>query len=203
MTILTKSLLALTLTQFVAHAHILDLIHSSQEEPSVEYLEATVVWNTASSFADSGHPVDTVYRRLLDWQPETLRFRDVYAISYAAGNVPTDSIPLWAAPLYNAYIVGSNRFAPTTYWTIGACLLLAIVAPKLKRLLFALRGEAAMKCVFCDSKEIRRVPVGAGLLADIRRALGQRAFRCNTCTAKFFRRWNYEGYPMASRAQAS
>jgi hypothetical protein len=198
MTILTKSLLALALTSFVAQAHILTLNLSSADEPRVDHLEAGVVWNTVSSYEESGHPVDAVFRRALPWQPETLQFHDVYTLSLAPDSAPAESVG--PTPVYDAFVIGSNLFATSTYWIAGLCVAMLAIVPKLKR---ARRGQPKLACVVCDSREIRRVPVGNGMLADLRRAFGQRAFRCNACTAKFFRRWNYEGSPNATRAQVS
>jgi hypothetical protein len=204
-TIVTKSLIALALTSSVSQAHVLDLTSSWPLEPSIEDLGSKVVWNTASSYADNRHAVDAVFRRALPWEPETLEFSEVYRLSSAtAATADSEASPFWPGPVYDAYIAGSNMFAPATYWI--ACIFLGLLAIllKLQRILLGKNnGQQEKTCVFCDSREIRRVPVGQGMLADIRRALGQRAFRCNVCTSKFFRRWDYEGAPTASRARLS
>lgn len=166
----------------------------NSNEGSVQHIEPRVTWNTANSYRKSASSVDSVYQRSLPVELATLRFPDVYARSYTPGATNENNLPPWMQPIDDMLVVACNMFAAPTYWLLAVCgsasLLMAGAHLSHPARVGAASAHAAA-CIFCHSPRIRRAGVGEGMIADTRRVLGQKAFRCEACSRKFYRRWDY------------
>lgn len=170
MVIPTKWLTALTLSVWAAHAHPVSI----DTKPAAASFGPNFDLGKTSVYGAGEHAADAVFRLQL-------------GESYTSAEAPGDAHrPEEQTPFYDWYIVGINMFAPAAYWGWAAGLATLAVLARMKRLRFDSSRE--LVCAICQSDDLRRISLGTGVKADLRRTFGYQAFRCARCKSRVYRK---------------